>query len=61
MYENFPDELNVLPNTATATAAIGELAQGKIFVEIRDSAQVCAVFIEKHINHEVDAFRPYIV
>ena len=29
-YEKFPDEIDVLPNTATATAAVAELAQGKI-------------------------------
>ena len=29
MYPNFRDELDVLPNTATATAAIEQLVQGK--------------------------------
>ena len=28
-YETFHEELSVLPNTATATAAISELAQGR--------------------------------
>ena len=28
-YENFHDELGVLPDTATATAAIAELAEGR--------------------------------
>ena len=29
-YESIPDELDVLPNPAQATAAIGELAQGRL-------------------------------
>ena len=28
-YEHFPDELDVLPDTATATAAIEDLVHGK--------------------------------
>ena len=30
-YETFHEELDVLPNTATATAAISELVQGRDF------------------------------
>ena len=30
-YEDFHDELGVLPDTATATAAIAELAEGKFY------------------------------
>ena len=29
-YENFHDELGVLPDTGTATAAIAELAEGRL-------------------------------
>ena len=55
MYPNFRDELDVLPNTATATAAVEQLVQGKCFTKIGNPSQEGALFIEG-IKNELGFF-----